>query len=216
MKERTNKRIFTALLLSSLFFIAAGQTDPEAMKILDAFSSKAVNAPSVSMKFRLITVNQVESTTDTLPGSVILSKDKYRLELPDNTIFFNGETSWSYLQAEKEVTITKSDKKDNSFQNKPSAIFSMYKSGYKCRIIDEKPGSFMIDLYPEDIKNEILRVRLTIGKAQLNLIALEYKRRDGIVSTLQVLEYDLKQKPTNVDFVFQPSRYKDVEVIDMR
>ena len=123
-----------------------------------------LGAPSVSMKFKLVTADQTENTNDTLNGSIILSKDKYKLELPDNIIWFNGETSWSYLPAEKEVTITKADKKDNSFQNRPSAIFSMYKNGYKSRLIEEKSDSYIIDLYPEDIKSDLLRVRLTIGK----------------------------------------------------
>lgn len=206
---------FLSLILL-LSFQSAAQSDKEAVRILDAFSSRAVNSPSISMKFKLVTVNQMESTTDTLPGSVILVKDKYKLELPDNIIFFNGETSWSYLPAEKEVTITKADKKDDSFQNRPSAIFSMYKKGYKCRLIDEKADSYIIDLYPEDIKNELLRIRLTIKKPQLDLINLEYKRRDGLISTLYVFDYDLKQKPTNETFIFQPDKFKDVEVVDMR
>ena len=102
-----------------------GQDDPEATQILDKFSSKAHEAPSVSMKFVLVTSDQLENTNDTLDGSIILSNDRYKLDLPDNIIWFNGETSWSYLPAEKEVTITKADKKDNSFQNRPSLIFSM-------------------------------------------------------------------------------------------
>jgi outer membrane lipoprotein-sorting protein len=168
------------------------------------------------MKFKLITNNQTNKTNDTLAGSVILNRDKYRLNLPDNTVWFNGETSWSYLSAEKEVTITKAEKKDNTFQSRPSMIFSMYKKGYKCRLIEEKPDSYIIDLYPEDIKSELLRVRLYIGKSLLNLIGLEYKRRDGIISTLHVSEYDLKVKPEADTFIFKPEKFKDAEVIDMR
>jgi outer membrane lipoprotein-sorting protein len=193
-----------------------GQNDPEAIKILDRFSDNALKAPSVSMKFKLITINQTNNTNDTLAGSVILARDKYRLNLPDNTVWFNGETSWSYLSAEKEVTITKADKKDNSFQSRPSMIFSMYKKGYKCRLIEEKPDSYVIDLYPEDIKSELMRVRLYIGKSLLNLVGLEYKRRDGIINILHVSEYDLKVKPEADTFIFKPEKFKDAEVIDMR
>ena len=181
----------------------SGQNDPEAVKILDKFSANALGAPSVSIKFELVTTNQTDNTNDTLAGSVILSKDKYKLDLPDNIIWFNGETSWSYLPAEKEVTITKADKKDNSFQSRPSLIFSMYKKGYKSRLIEERADSYIIDLYPEDIKTEILRVRLTIGKTLLNLNSLEYKKRDGIIITVHVKEYDLKVKPESDTFVFQ-------------
>lgn len=203
------------LFLFLLPFNVFGQND-QAIKILDRFADNALKAPSVSMKFKLINNNQTDSTVDTIAGSVILHKDKYKLDLPDNIIWFNGETSWSYLPAEQEVTITKANKKDNSFQSRPSLIFTMYKKDYKSRLIEEKTGSYLIDLYPEDIKSDIVRVRLSIGKALLNLISLEYKRKDGIISTLYVLEYDLKFKPDAATFVFQPEKYKGAEIIDMR
>jgi len=195
---------------------AAGQADKDVIKILDKFSATATGAPSVSMKFNFVTVDQTEKTNDTLTGSIIISKDKYQLNLPDNIIWFDGVTSWSYLPAEKEVTINKADKKDNSFQNRPSAIFSMYKSGYKCRLIEERPDSYIIDLYPEDIKSDLLRVRLSIGKQMMSLRSLEYKQRDGIVKTLHVVDYDLKQKPGPESFVYPKAKFKGVEVIDMR
>ena len=206
----------TFILFFLLLPMAIGQNDPAAINILDKFSDNALKAPSISMNFKLINSNQQENTIDTLKGSVILNKDKYKLDLPDNIVLFNGETSWSYLPAEKEVTITKANKKDNSFQSRPSLIFSMYKKGYKSHLIEEKTDSYIIDLYPEDIKSELLRVRLTLGKTLLDLITLEYKRKDGVVMTLNVTEYDLKVKPEPGMFVFQPEKFKGVEVIDMR
>jgi outer membrane lipoprotein-sorting protein len=210
---------FFAIIITFLLLFSQnirGQNDQEAIKILDKFSDNAFKSPSVSMKFKLVTINQTDITNDTIAGSVILNKDKYKLDLPNNIVWFNGETSWSYLIAENEVTITKPDKKDNSFQSRPSLIFSMYKKGYKNRLIEERPGSYIIDLYPEDIKSDLLRVRLNIGKSLLNLISLEYKRKDGVVSTLNVMEYDLKQKPANDTFVYPAGKYKDAETVDMR
>jgi outer membrane lipoprotein-sorting protein len=206
-----------SIFLNALIILnASAQKDQDATKILDKFSANALAAPSVSMKFDLITVDQMENSKDTLTGSVLLSKDKYLLILPENTVWFNGEISWSYLPAEKEVTITKPDRKDNSFQSRPSSVFSMYKKGYKTRVIEEKADSYIIDLYPEDIKSELLRVRLLIGKAQMDLKTLEYKRRDGVITTLYVKEFSLKQKPEQDSFTFVPSKYKGVEINDMR
>ena len=192
------------------------QNDPEAMKILDRFSSTALAAPSVSMKFNLVTTDQMENTSDTASGSIILSRDKYKLELPDNVVWFNGEISWNYLPVEKEVTITKPDRNDNSFQSRPSAIFSLYKTGYKNRLVEERAESYIIDLYPEEIRSDFVRVRLTIGKSSLDLKSLEYKNKDGIIITLDVREYNLKQKPERSIFTFNPEKYKGVEIIDMR
>ncbi|MBP7730745.1 MAG: outer membrane lipoprotein carrier protein LolA [Bacteroidales bacterium] len=198
------------------FFKVSGQSDAEAIKILDSFSSKALSAPSVSMKFQLATVNIARGIKDTLNGSIILAKDQYRLELPNNIIWFNGTTLWNYLVAEKEVTITKPDRKDDSFMNRPSSIFTLYKKGYKIRLLEENPVSWVIDLYPEDTNSELVRVRLTIGKTMLNLINAEYKRKDGITAFLNVKEYNLKTIPDASFFVFNPKNYRDVEIIDMR
>jgi outer membrane lipoprotein-sorting protein len=206
--------LFALILLFSLNSYC--QSDQEAVKILDRFSDNALKAPSIRMKFKLSTINQTDMTKDTLEGSVLLEKDKYRLNLPNNIVWFNGVTSWSYLIAENEVTITKPDKKDNSFQSRPSLIFSLYKKGFKNRLIEDKSESYIIDLYPEDIKSDLLRVRLNIGKSLLNLIGLEYKRKDGVVSTLKVLEYDLKLKPSTDTFIFQTDKNKGAEIIDMR
>lgn len=211
-------KIRISLLLPFLFLVcsAEAQTDPAAVKVLDKFSSNALAAPSVSMKFKLVTDDIAESTSDTLNGSVIISRDKYKLDLPDNTVWFNGDVSWSYLVAEKEVTITKPDKKDNSFQNKPSGIFTMYRKGYKSRLIEERSDSWIVDLYPEDIRSELIRIRLTIGKALTELKKLEYKRNDGVVITVFVSEYNLNFKPDKETFIFKQANYKGAEVIDMR
>lgn len=209
----------TFLIGSFLFLVtltAYPQNDQEAVKILDRFSDLALAAPSVSMKFNLETIDQIEGTNNSVSGSIIFSKDKYRLEMTDNIIWFNGETSWSYLPAEKEVTVAKPDKKDNSFQSKPSSVFSIYKKGYKTRLLEEKANSYLIDLYPEELDSDHVRIRLSIGKPSLDLKSIEYKYKNGVTVNLTVKEYDLKQNPDNSAFVFQPEKYKDVEIIDMR
>lgn len=192
------------------------QNDPEAIRVLDALSSKAMKAPSIFMKFNLVTISQADNSNEKIEGNVLISKDKYRLTLPDNTMYFNGQTSWSYLPAEKEVTITRADQSDDSFMSKPSTIFTMYKKGYKCRLVEETSSSYIIDLYPDDIKSEMIRIRSTISKSDLTPVSFEYKRRDGITMNLNVVEFDLGQRPADTEFTFQPSKFRDVEVIDMR
>ena len=47
----------------------------------------------------------------------------------------------------------------------------------------------------------------------MNLKSLEYKKRDGIVITLNVLEYNLKQKPDPNTFIFQPKNIKELKLL---
>jgi len=210
------KKFLIGFFLVIFFLPALAQNDAEAVKILDRFSALALSAPSVSMKFSLETVDQIEGTNNSITGSIILSRDKYRLDLTDNIIWFNGETSWSYLPAEKEVTIAKPDKKDNSFQSKPSSVFSVYKKGYKTRLLEENAGSYLIDLYPEDIDSDHIRIRIRIGKPSLDLKSIEYKYKNGLTVNLNVKEYDLKQNPDDSAFNFPSEKYKGIEINDMR
>ena len=140
------KRISVILLTVFVSKFSIGQTDQDAVRILDKFSSSALSAPSVSMNFRLITTNATDKTSDTTAGSIIMSKNMYMLELPDNITWFNGSVSWNYLVPEKEVTITKPDRKDDSFISKPSSIFTLYKNGYKIRLLEENNTSYTLDL----------------------------------------------------------------------
>ena len=206
--------------LSIILFLAGcfanAQTDPAANTVLDRFSARAASAPSVSIKFDLITEDLAERRSDTLSGSVIISKDSYKLEIPNNIIWFDGTTSWSYLIAEEEVVITRPNQNADSFFNKPSAIFTMYKSDYKTRLIEELRDSWVIDLYPEDINNNLVRIRLTIGKNQNDLKKLEYRRKDGIVMYINVREYNLNIRPEQNFFIFDRTKYRGVDIIDMR
>jgi len=204
------------IILLAISVSAAGQNDPQAVKILDRFSSTATSAPSVSMKFLLVNIDQLADTRDTTKGSVMISKNNYRLDLPDNIIWFNGETSWSYLPAEKEVTITVPDKNDDSFQSRPSLIFTMYKKGYRSRLVEERTDSYLIDLYPDDVKSDLVRVRLHIDKSSLSLRSFEYKQRDGMTMFIIIEDYSLKQVPEPGMFTFAAEKFKGVEVIDMR
>ncbi len=209
-------RISVFLVMFLLTLRVSAQKDTEALRILDKFSSSALNAPSISMVYDLVTNNQAEKSIDTLRGSVVLSGDKYRLDLPDNIIWFNGEISWSYLPVEKEVTITKPGKQNEEFLSKPSSVFTIYKKGYKVRLLDDKGSSYIIDLYPEDLKSNLVHIRLSINKISAALNTLEYKQKDGVVNTLFVKDYTLNKIIEPSFFIYPKERFKGVEIIDMR
>jgi len=210
------KRISVILLTILLSQFTSGQNDPEAEAILDRFSSSALSAPSVSMNFRLVTVNPGEESRDTINGSIVMAKDNYMLELPGNITWFNGSVSWNYLVPEKEVTITRPGRKDDSFMSKPSSIFTLYKDGYKIRLLEETAASYTIDLYPEDINSELIRIRLSIDRKSASLKGAEYRRKDGVTIYLLVDSYDLRRSPDQSFFTFNPKEHRGVEVIDMR
>lgn len=205
-------------LIIALLFPAAlsAQQDPAAMTVLSDFSKKAKDAPSVSMDFKLITNDARENSIDTISGSITISGDRYKLTMPNNIVWSDGKTNWNYLEDAKEVTITNTDPKDKSFLSKPSLLFGMYKEGYKVRMLENAPKYWIIDLYPEKLDNDLVRIRLKIGKSLNDLKSAEYKTKDGILITLVPERYDLSIRPVASFFIFDSARYKNAEVNDMR
>jgi outer membrane lipoprotein carrier protein len=216
MMKQFKMKIRLFILAFLLPFVTYAQKDPEAMKILTDFSKRASEAPSVSITFRLITNDTKESSVDTISGSILLSGDKYKLQMPDNSVWSDGKTSWTFMKDVNEVTIITPDPLASSFTSKPSLLFSLYKEGYKVRLIEETDRTWTIDLYPEIITNNLIRIRLKIGKSAYDLKSAEYKTKDGIIISLLADKYDLTRKPEQDVFVFDVSKYKGVEVIDMR
>jgi len=151
-----------------------------------------------------------------MEGSVVLKGDRFMLALPENNVWSDGKTVWSYLPDINEVTITENDPDDDSFMSKPSLLFTMYKDGYKVRLIEQTPKEWIIDLYPEDISGDMIRMRLKIGKTDYSLQNAEYKTKEGITVTLDTQKYDLLFKPAADFFTFKPADHNGVEVIDMR
>jgi len=209
------KANFLVLFAFGVIISAYSQQDPVAGKILDRFSEKALSAPAVTMTFDLTIIDTPEETEETLQGKAVISEGKYKLEMPDNIIWFNGEALWTYTPDVEEVTISEPDTADETFVSNPETLFTLYREGYKYRFIEESQEGSIIDLYPEDLTTEFSRIRLVIGK-EADLKEAEYRRKDGITLFVKVKTYDLKKDYPASFFLFDPARYPGVEVIDMR
>jgi len=210
------KKLISILLLSASLIPLSAQKDPEALGILSEFSSKATSAPSVSIDFTFVSNDSRDGTVTTMEGSVVIAGDKYKLSMPDYSVWSDGKNVWSYLPDVNEVTITAADPDDDSFMSKPSMLFTLYKEGYKVRLLEQTAKDWVIDLYPEDLTLNLVRIRLKIAKNTYSLRSAEYVTKDGITANLNTGRYDLNFKPAANYFTFNTADYKGVDVIDMR
>jgi outer membrane lipoprotein-sorting protein len=216
MRPSEMKKHASILILSFLALSLAAQKDPEAIRILSEFSKKATSAPSVSIDFTFVTTDSRDGTVNTMDGSVVIAGDKYKLSMPDNSVWADGKNVWSFLPDVNEVTITAADPDDDSFMSRPSMLFTLYQEGYKVRLLEQTAKEWVIDLYPEDLTLNLVRIRLKIAKTTYVLRSAEYVTKDGITVTLNAGRYDLTLRPAADYFTFNPADYKGVDVIDMR
>jgi len=210
------KKTGIILILTLLALNGFSQKDPEAVSVLSEFSRKTTSAPSVIIEFDILAYDAMEDEETTMKGTAVICGDSYRVTLPDNILWADGKTVWNYMPEVKEVTVTEPDPSDESFMSKPSLLFSMYEKGYKVRLLEQNEKEWIIDLYPEAIDGNLVRIRLKIGKILYDLRSAEYRTKDGMNITITVSKYSLTFRPETGYFTFNPANYKGVEVIDMR
>ncbi|MEE4116200.1 MAG: hypothetical protein V2I37_08525 [Marinilabiliaceae bacterium] len=210
------KRTITILFISmACISILKGQVDPVAKSILDKFSSKALGADAITLKFDMQVLDAVEDSETNESGEIVISKDRYKLQLPGNIVWFDGTATYTLVPDVEELTITEPDPDPESFLSRPSLLFTMYSQGYKVKMLADESDGTIIDLYPEDLSTELSRVRLNIGK-DYSLKGAEYKRKDGISIFISVKVYDLSKSYKDTFFSFDQKKYRNVDIIDMR
>ncbi len=209
------RKILVAFILLIPALQALAQKDPVAGSILEKFSEKALSSPSITISFSLVTRDEVNSEENNTKGILAIKKNLYKLEMADNIVWFDGKSVWTLTPDVDEVTVTYPDTSGASFLSSPEKLFTLYREGYKYRLLEEKAGGSIIDLYPEDFDAEFVRIRLLIT-SDYKLSEAEYKRKDGYSMIISIDDYSLNKKYDDNYFTFDRSKYKNVDIIDMR
>jgi outer membrane lipoprotein carrier protein len=213
------RRISLSIFLIVFFNqIVLAQYDPRALAILDNMSNKYQNMGAYLANFTYALQNEQEGISESFDGTLLVDGDKFRLIMAGQEIYCNGITVWTYIEEINEVNI------DNYYPDEmemsPSNIYSAYKKGFKYQYIEEvkKNGNTtqIVDLVPEDSGSPFFKIRLSIGKENLNLNGWEIFDKNGNRYNYTVNTFQNKSIKDPKEFEFEVKRYPGVEVIDLR
>ncbi|GAB4341049.1 MAG: hypothetical protein OHK0038_20690 [Flammeovirgaceae bacterium] len=208
---------FICLLTNSTTQVFA-QKDPKAKAILDAMSKKYKSLPHFKATVSVEQLNTLDNTKSTFKGEAKVKGQKYHLKTDEQEIFNDGESVWTYLKAENEVTVT-------SFEPDPNEMninnfHTMYEKDFKYTWLEQtKEGGKtydIIDLVPENIKSSYFKIRLTIETTTKELKNWKIFEKNGRQYTYSVTHFDTDTKITDTDFVFDEKKYPKVEIVDLR
>lgn len=206
------------MILMLAVTVGWAQRDESALKILDAMSSKYKKIPSYSADITSSLINETEGIDEEFGGKITVMGDKYKLELDEQVVINNGETFWTYLPDVNEVNIDNYNPDEDEIS--PSKIYEAYKKGYKYIYIGDenvkgKPHS-VIDLVPDDKDAQYFKIKLYIGKADDSLSQWVMYDKSGNQYKYTIENFDSSINPAESFFVFDASKYPDVEIIDLR
>jgi outer membrane lipoprotein-sorting protein len=209
-----------------LFFLTISvtlfsQQDPEAKKILDEFSGKSKSYKAYSASYTLSTENHQNGDNTENKGTLLVKGNKYKMEINNTQIYFDGKDIYNYTKASNEVSIVKPNKKNEDLLlDDPSKLFYIYTKEYKFRYLGETTAKsrncYEIDLYPYDLKKKYSIIKLLIDKNKLELVSAKAIMKSGVDYTISIDTFNGKAVATEKDFNFDIKTYKGIEVVDLR
>ena len=229
-KNITNKLSIINYQLSIVFvllffsFNAFAQNDPRSKKIIDDMTAKFKTYPSLSFNFSVHRLQLQDNSETEQEGKIWVKNDKYKLELPDFVIYFDGSKIYQYLPGVNEVNISHPDpyEIDEDFQLlNPQTYFNISSTSFKSDFVKETRHNNRIvneiNLYPIDFSgSKYIRIRMMVEKTTLQLVNLKAIMKDGTHYTLSFKPYTIEKTALRDSFfVFNKSEHPNVEVIDL-
>ena len=188
----------------------------DASQILNNLSEKTKSYKNISIDFDFKYENELEDIREKKSGKIIIENEKFKLEIDDQIIVCNGKDQWIYSKETNEVQILEYDR-TNEFMN-PKNLLNIYEQGYNYRYdkeieIDSK-FYHLIDLFPNEENNEIIKISLAISKDENMVKKIEAFESNGAIYIYTVIKSRYNRK--NLKFDFNTSKYENIYIIDLR
>jgi outer membrane lipoprotein-sorting protein len=215
------KKLLSVLFVCVSFLVNAQDQDPKAKAILDDLSKTTKAYKSITADYVFTILNKEKKQVEKQAGKVLIKGNKFKLDIPGNTIVCDGKTLWNYSKDAKEVTI-KNFEAENEDQLNPSKIFTIYETGYKFKYDkEEKVGTVnchVIDLYPsvKPEKKKFHTAKIYVDKTKKQITKLVMLMKDGGQNV-----YEIKTLKPNLEiadqmFVFDTKSFKPDQISDER
>jgi len=215
------KQLLLITIFSFIAWVGYSQQDAKAKEILEKVTKTTQSLTSLDAKFSFEMNNKAQNIKDKSQGSIILKNKKYKLELPQMglKVTCDGKTIWSYMVNSNEVTISNLDDATDEIMD-PSKIFTIYEHGYNYKFLNESVDAgvpvYNIELIPQKPTGDIQKIKLMIDKQKMLIHGAVMNGKEGNTVIIAVSQYKTDGVISDADFVFDPKKYKGIEVVDMR
>jgi outer membrane lipoprotein carrier protein len=212
------KKFFFGAILMFIGTVSYSQYDPKALEILEAMSKKYKAITSFEATLTSSLTNESEGVKEEFKGKIVVKGEKFRLSLDDQEIINNGTTVWTYLPSAKEVNIDNFD--PSSDEINPIKIFDIYKKGFKYLYLADKTEAGVVleevDLVPEKKDAQYFKIKMMIVKKDKSIQSWTMFDKSGNRYKYTITKFTPNIKVDDALFTFDPKKFPDVEIIDLR
>jgi outer membrane lipoprotein-sorting protein len=220
-----NTLFLSILLLSSTILTAQteAEKDPKAKAILDNISKATKTYSTITAEYTLTIFNKDKKKVEEQIGKVELKGDKFKLEIPGNTIVSDGKTLWNFNKDAKELTIKNYNPNDEKNETiTPNNFFTIYESGYKYKYDKKenvgKISCDVINLYPaiKPEKKKFHTIKLYIDNSKKQIVQAKVLMKNGESYVYTVKKFTPNLNIPDSYFVFDTKGLKSDQITDER
>ena len=202
------------LLITLIFFLSIpswSQSSIEAKNLLEKASKKLDSYISFEFEFSYVLNNRAELINEESKGKVTVSGDRYKLNFLDAIQLFDGETIYTIVPENEEITLIKATDDEEDIMFNPTNLISFYKKGYDyhwdiSQKIKGKNIQF-IKLIPTVDDSDIKSILVGIDTYENHIYRLIEVGLNGTITTLTINSMEINKKLSSDFFVFDPSDY---------
>jgi len=218
MKSITN----ILIILTGLFFATPvfSQKDTKAKELLDKLSATLNQQGGLSFSFTMNINDETNKIKQSFEGQLLLKEAKFYLDTPDQSVYFDGKTQWTYNKTVQEVSILEPQPQDVQALN-PISVFELYKTDcdykYKGEKIDiQKRKVQEISLFPKNIKEDVKQVDIQINSSDAMPVFFFIIYNDNSKYRIYINKYQTQLSLPDSQFVFDTKKFPNVDVNDLR
>ena len=213
------KRLASILLVLSLTVAAFGQDSPQSRTILDKTHSGYMLSNGIKLSFTSSVGEAGANQFDAQKGEAFIKGNKFRLEMDEMNIWFDGTTQWVLLKDVDEVNISNPTESELASVS-PLALLGIYREGYSLKApvsktVNGKNVNF-IDMTPVAANSDIKAISVAVDKTNNRLVQVIMTMSNDILTKIDITDYNDNFKFNDSEFIFNKNNHPGVEIVDLR
>lgn len=212
------KYIFTLLIILFTAGLYA-QDSPDSRRIVDKTYTDYISSNGTKLSFALSTIESDGTEYGSQEGEASVKGNKFKLEMEDMDVWFDGKTQWVLMKNINEVNISNPTESELASIS-PLALLGIYKEGYLLKTplskTVNKKSVHHIEMVPANGNKEFKAISISIDKASNRLVQAMFTMNNNMQTKIDITEYNDNYKFSDNDFTFNLKEYPKVEIIDLR
>lgn len=215
------KRIANILILITGFSLNGNaQQDPAAVPYLERISQKLDPGKTIRIDFDYTREDLQAGSEVNGEGTLFLLGQKYRIEIEDAIIWFDGNKQYSLNKEVEEVYVRKPDPDNKEFMfSDPIRLLRSYHEEFKYMLLGEGDirgiHCVILQLDPLELGGPYAVLKLFVRPENKELIAIQVRHKEGILYTMIVTEFDQEEDMPGSFFRFSEEEWPMVDVIEL-